>query len=162
MNLRKGLLLASLAAIVACDNDTRSCTDQSCTPLRIEIELDTALLSEPTIELVADGEPFSQTCSLPELDVYRPCVTQGGDLGEQFAVSTELLGREGSVVAIISVSNYGKAHRTGPNQLQLSIDGGGGEVFAEVFSPEYEDLGEFWGAGCGTCSSTEILRPLAD
>ena len=163
MNFRTMVALAGLLAAVACD-DGLDCTDQSCTPLVVEIELQASTLTAPSLDVVADGEVFAVSCpaQLPEVDVYAPCTTSGGEGGEDYNLRVELLGAGETIEVVIHASTRGGSHTIGPDKLEVSIDGGEGEVFAETFAPEYEDQGEIWGPGCGTCSTASIQRPLAE
>lgn len=162
MNARKAFAFAGLLALNACD-DSLSCTDQECTPLVIGITAPLDALSEDmTLELVADGEAFTVTCPLPEEDrrVYG-CGTLGGLQGEQYIVSVDLT-QDGSGEASFTIraSNFGSSQTIGPAAFDVSLQGADGELFSEAFTPKYEDEGEVWGPGCGTCSTASLSRTI--
>ena len=162
MNARKAFAFAGLLALNACD-DSLSCTDQECTPLVIGITapLDT-LSDDTTIELVADGEQFTINCPFPEEEnrTYA-CGTLGGIQGEQYTVWVDLW-RDGEGEAFFSIraSNFGSSQTIGPSQLDLSLQGPDAELFSEAITPKYEDQGEVWGPGCGTCSTASLSRTI--
>ncbi len=162
MNTRTAFAFAGLLVLNACD-DSRSCTDQECTPLVIGITapLD-ALSDDMTLELVADGDEFTITCPLPEEErrVYA-CGTLGGLQGEQYNVSVELTQDGGGEASFtIRASNFGSSQTIGPAAFDVSLQGADGVLFSEAFTPEYEDEGEAWGPGCGTCSTASLSRTI--